>query len=218
MLAYALRHGHVHLTEVLAKAGTEGVEGAGHAWFAAFLEPRPARSAVAVVSSAATGDEPEPEAEASVGYQRRHSYALSPWQARALVTTWLEQQAEHGRSQLLVPELLALEEQMRARTRDDDDDDQARARGWLHGLCHLVQHLRSGIGAFWAPHYEASPQTARGMLGANVAADSPLHLSPAVAQLRTQQLLCLPLRVRNGGKNQGSTPPKSLVGRACSYQ
>ena len=33
-------------------------------------------------------------------------------EAREVVATWLERQAQHGRSKLLVPELLALEEQL----------------------------------------------------------------------------------------------------------
>jgi hypothetical protein len=112
---------------------------------------------------------------------------LSPWRARSVAATWLERQGEAGRSKLLVPELLELEERLQAWTREGVDD-------WLRCLWQLVQHLRWGVGTFWAPHYNTSPEVARGMFAANIPVTSPLHLSDAAARLGPHQM-CLPLRI-----------------------
>ena len=71
-LAYALRHGHVHLAEVATNAAPEG-EAVLREWFDTFLEPRGGEQSGEPVESL----EPEPELESHAG----HSYALSPWRA-----------------------------------------------------------------------------------------------------------------------------------------
>ena len=101
-------------------------------------------------------------------------------------------QAEHGRSKLLVPELLSLETELHKRFDSEQVDDM---NSWLRGLLHLVQHLRWGIGTFWAPHYDTNPDTARGMFGANIPVVSPLHQSDATVTLGVTQRLCLPARI-----------------------
>eukprot|EP01046_Picozoa_sp_COSAG06_P083734 COSAG06_NODE_30604_length_535_cov_23.107798_1_plen_153_part_01 len=103
------------------------------------------------------------------------SYKLSPWRARSVAASWLERQGLHGRSKTLVPELLELEERLQAWTREGVND-------WLRGLWQLVQHLRWGVGTFWAPHYNTSPEVARGIFTANILVTSPLHLSDAAAR------------------------------------
>ena len=83
------------------------------------------------------------------------SYMYSPWQARAFTTLWLERQAEQGRSKLLLPELLSLEAKLRLLV---DSEAWNGMHSWLHGLLQLVQHLRWGIGTFWAPHFDTNLQ------------------------------------------------------------
>ena len=179
VLLAALRYGHVHLTEVAVEAASAQGTAAGEmalaplrVWFEALLGPRPGCAA-----------EPEPEERAEA--RARRPVGLSPWLARGLVVRWLERQAEHGRSRLLVPELLALEDGLFA---------QHENESWLHGLWQLVQHLRWGIGEFWAPHYDTSPDTARSMFAANILATSSLHGSAGLADLSAHRM-CLPRRV-----------------------
>eukprot|EP01047_Picozoa_sp_COSAG01_P110530 COSAG01_NODE_39355_length_477_cov_1.677249_1_plen_133_part_10 len=54
--------------------------------------------------------------------------------------------------------------------------------------------MRWGVGTFWAPHYNTSPEVARTMLTANILVTSPLHLSDAAARLGPHQM-CLPVRI-----------------------
>ena len=184
-LAYALRHGHVHLAEVATNAGPEG-EAVLREWFDTFLEPRGAEQSAAASGEASESREPEPELEGRAG----HSYALSPWRARALAAAWLERQAAHGRSKQLVPELLPLEAALSARAGEEHEQDG----GWLRGLWQLMQNMRWGIGEFWAPHYDTDPSTARSTLAANISATSPLHDSAAMRALGLHRL-CLPPRI-----------------------
>eukprot|EP01050_Picozoa_sp_SAG11_P046772 SAG11_NODE_24116_length_378_cov_0.444444_1_plen_104_part_01 len=71
---------------------------------------------------------------------------------------------------------------------------RATRNNWLFILRQLVQHLRWGIGAFWAPHYDTEPDTARGLFAAHILGTSPLYNSGASARL-SQHRLCLPIRV-----------------------
>eukprot|EP01043_Picozoa_sp_COSAG02_P119624 COSAG02_NODE_56302_length_286_cov_0.812834_1_plen_91_part_10 len=82
-----------------------------------------------------------------------------------------------------------LEEALEAHIGED-----ATRNNWLHALWQLVQHLRWGIGTFWAPHYDASPDTARGMFAANIVATSPLQGTTGVANMSAHRM-CLPRRV-----------------------
>ena len=119
------------------------------------------------------------------------SYMYSPWQAQAFTTSWLERQAEQGRSKLLLPELLPLEAKLRALV---DREAWNGMHSWLHGLLQLVQHLRWGIGMFWAPHYDTNPRHARSAFAANICVTSPLHNSHAQFKLGPHRL-CIPPRV-----------------------
>ena len=89
------------------------------------------------------------------------SCALSSWQARGAVADWLERQAAHGRSKLLVPELFSLEEQLFKCSQDDPSP-------WIRALWQLVKELRWGIGTFWAAHYDTNREFARATFAANV--------------------------------------------------
>ena len=100
----------------------------------------------------------------------------SPWQARAFTTSWLERQAEQGRSKLLLPELLSLEAKLRPLV---DSEASNGMHSWLHGLLQLVQHLRWGIGVFWAPHYDTNPH----MLDLHL---QPIFVSPALCTIVMQ--------------------------------
>ena len=115
------------------------------------------------------------------------SCKLSSWQARGAVADWLERQAAHGRSKVLVPELLSLEEVLVKWSQDDP-------KAWIRALRQLVQELRWGIGTFWAAHYDTSPARARAMFVANVCGNGPLYLSDATAKLGPKSM-CLPARI-----------------------
>ena len=115
------------------------------------------------------------------------SYSLSSWQARGAVADWLERQAAHGRSRVVVAELLSLEEKLYKWSQDDRKE-------WIRAFWQLVQHLRWGIGAYWAPHYDADPTTARILFAINLCANGPLHLSEANMRLGAHRV-CLPVRV-----------------------
>ena len=104
------------------------------------------------------------------------SYQLSSWQARGAVADWLERQSAHGRSKLLVPELLSLEEALVKWSQDDP-------KAWIRALRQLVQELRWGIGTFWAPQYDTDPQAAKAVFAASVCGNGPLYLSEANARL-----------------------------------
>ena len=194
-LAYALRYGHVHLAEVLASGGAESTA-VTHEWFQGFLEPRKSGSSAGGFDEhAARNDEttvePEPELTAEQvhgGDELIQSYKSSLWQAREVVATWLERQAQHGRSKLLVPELLALEEQLLGCTQ------QEHVAEWVRVLWQLVQHLRWGIGTFWAPNYDSAPDTARAMFAGNLCRNSPLYLSAAASRLGPHRMR-LPARI-----------------------
>ena len=218
-LAYAVRHGHGHLTAILQPAvlSHSSVDSTAIAqqWFSSFLQPRflgldstfGARAAQDQSSSVhQLKGEPEPEQEhASVSHERCAtdelqlapevhaivklpvSYQLSSWQARGAVADWLERQAAHGRSKLLVPELLSLEEALVKWSQDDP-------KAWIRALRQLVQELRWGIGTFWAAHYDTSPARARAMFVANVCGNGPLYLSDATAKLGPKSM-CLPARI-----------------------
>eukprot|EP01051_Picozoa_sp_SAG22_P006717 SAG22_NODE_449_length_10399_cov_43.159515_8_plen_1444_part_01 len=133
-----------------------------------------------------------------VNQPRRHQHSpttdlqllqLSPWKARELTAVWLERQAEHGRSKQLVPELTMLEEALKTRV-----GESATSNNWLHMLWQLVQHLRWGVGTFWAPHYDTTADTARSMFAANIVATGPFYRSAVSAKL-SQHRLCLPMRI-----------------------
>ena len=135
-LAYALRHGHVHLAEVATNAAPEG-EAVLREWFDTFLEPRGAEQSAAASGEALESREPEPELEGRAG----HSYALSPWRARALAAAWLERQAAHGRSKQLVPELLPLEAALSARAGEEHEGQDGvgnRGSEGVHGHPRLA--------------------------------------------------------------------------------
>ena len=93
-LAYALRYGHVHLTEAVSRLSATAEDATCPAeiceWMDALLEPRPS----------------DPPAEQNAA---RAGYELSPWRARGFCASWLQRQGAHSRSRMLVPELLALE-------------------------------------------------------------------------------------------------------------
>eukprot|EP01043_Picozoa_sp_COSAG02_P033365 COSAG02_NODE_2273_length_9263_cov_10.296377_1_plen_780_part_10 len=131
--------------------------------------------------------EPELELEVHAIAKLPVSYKLSSWQARGVVADWLERQAAHGRSKLLVPELLSLEEVLVKWSQDNP-------KAWIRALRQLVQELRWGIGTFWAAHYDTSPARARAMFVANVCGNGPLYLSEANARLGAHRM-CLPMRV-----------------------
>eukprot|EP01043_Picozoa_sp_COSAG02_P048365 COSAG02_NODE_4743_length_5032_cov_7.739307_1_plen_544_part_10 len=135
--------------------------------------------------------EPEPELEQELEADRNvkspRCYKLSLWRARGAVANWLERQAAHGRSKLLAPELLSLEEKLFKWSQDDPQE-------WIRAFWQLIQHLRWGIGAFWAPHYDTNQTIARAMFAANLCANGPLHLSEASTKLGTHRM-CLPMRV-----------------------
>ena len=116
----------------------------------------------------------------------------SPWQAQAFTTSWLERQAEQGRSKLLLPELLSLEAKLRLLV---DSEAWNGMHSWLHGLLQLVQHLRWGIGTFWAPHFDTNPTYARSTFAANFCVTGPLHHSDVQVALAPHQKLCMPHRV-----------------------
>ena len=233
-LAYALRHGHVHLSEVLVASSADSV-GVIRQWFSSFLQPRfrdvhsildeaqPQDQNVSVhqpkprsqskqeqasfscdatdefESESQAGSEPEPELEPEsepdpepkLEPQKRvnppQSHTLSSWQARRSVVEWLERQAAYGRSKVLVPELLSLEERLLKWSEDNPSE-------WTRALWQLVQHLRWGIGTFWAPHYEINPNTARVMFANNMCVNSPMYHSEVDRRLSTQNM-CLPGRV-----------------------
>eukprot|EP01043_Picozoa_sp_COSAG02_P098872 COSAG02_NODE_35006_length_475_cov_0.898936_1_plen_131_part_10 len=92
--------------------------------------------------------------ELSISSNLSQSHTLSSWQARGAVADWLERQGAHGRSKLLVPELLSLEAVLVKLSQGDP-------KAWIRALRQLVQELRWGIGAFWAAHYDTSPARAR---------------------------------------------------------
>ena len=171
---YALRYGHGHLTAALegleaASGGADlAAEAAVSEWIAALLEPRPAAEPIA-----GRGKLP---------------YELSPWRARAFGAAWLERQAEHGRSRRLVPELQALEQVLRTCA------GGAAATAELHGLYKLVQHLRWGVGTFWAGRYDRDPPAARAALEKNIPVAGPLHQSPASLAL-SRHWLTMPPRL-----------------------
>ena len=121
------------------------------------------------------------------GEKLSQPYTLSQWQARGAVADWLERQAAHGRSKLLVTELLSLEE---ALVRWSQDDPKA----WIRALQQLVQELRWGIGTFWAAHYDTSPVRARAMFVANACGNGTLYRSDAMAKLGPQSMY-LPARI-----------------------
>ena len=118
LLDYALRYGHVHLREVVAvgesaAAGAAGAVGesaaagaVGESAAAASKPEAPAAEAMQIVGEWSDAFlEPRRTADRSLA----GGYALSRTSARELVSEWLEQQAQRGRSRRLVPELLALE-------------------------------------------------------------------------------------------------------------
>ena len=137
--------------------------------------------------------EPEPETKPELESRMytnanpSQSHTLSTWQARRAVADWLERQAAHDRSNLLVPELLSLEEKLFKWSQDDPKE-------WIQAFWQLVQHLRWGIGAFWAPRYDTDPKAARAMFAANLCSNGPLYLSEANARLGAHRM-CLPMRV-----------------------
>eukprot|EP01051_Picozoa_sp_SAG22_P002774 SAG22_NODE_127_length_18798_cov_11.748757_6_plen_237_part_00 len=83
-----------------------------------------------------------------------------------------------------------LEDALKARV-----GESATSNNWLHMLWQLVQHLRWGIGTFWAPHYDTEADTARGLFAANIVATGPLYRSAASAKFGGQHRLCLPMRI-----------------------
>jgi len=101
---------------------------------------------------------------------------------------WLERQAAHGRSKLLVPELLSLEETLFKWSQDDPK------AAWIRAFWQLVQELRWGIGTFWAPQYDTDPRAAKAMFAASVCGNGPLYLSEANARLGAHRM-CFPKRV-----------------------
>ena len=128
--------------------------------------------------------------------QVREACARSPWRARGLVVKWLERQAEHGRSKFLVHELSALDDCLQELYACVQMGEAVHENSsWLHGLRQLVRHMRWGIGTFWAPHYDTSPDTARVMFAANILATSPLHGNARLADFSAHRM-CLPQRVR----------------------
>ena len=195
---YALRHGHVHLTDMLShgpdREHDQESRAVLHEWTQTFLQSRASYGAQdykaedgcgtalcdTELGSTTQSDEPEPET-ASMHHDRplmerstsqkstsanrvSQSYMYSPWQAQAFTTSWLERQAEQGRSKLLLPELLSLEAKLRLLV---DSEAWNGMHSWLHGLLQLVQHLRWGIGTFWAPHFDTNPTYARSTFAAN---------------------------------------------------
>ena len=137
--------------------------------------------------------EPEPDSEPKLELHIHksgkppQSRTLSSWQARRSVLEWLERQAAHGRSKLLVPELLLLEERLLKWFEDNPSE-------WTRALWQLVQHLRWGIGTFWAPHYDINPNAARAMFASNLCENSPMYHSEVDQRLSTQTM-CLPVRM-----------------------
>ena len=130
-----------------------------------------------------------------------------------LVARWLEREAEAGRSKLLVPELLALEEALRRRCGAASAAMPGEEwRGALHDLVHV---LRWGVGEFWAPHYDhgAGGTKARALLGANVPVTSALSRSAALECLSpSRPLLCMPLHV---GPELADPTIRQLTGLHC---
>ena len=169
-------------------------------WFRAFLQrrietnqPEYAQTLKPQLTELEPEPEPEPDSEPKLELHIHksgkppQSHTLSSWQARRSVLEWLERQAAHGRSKLLVPELLLLEERLLKWFEDNPSE-------WTRALWQLVQHLRWGIGTFWAPHYDINPNTARSMFASNLCENSPMYHSEVDQRLSTQNM-CLPVRV-----------------------
>ena len=191
-LAYALRHGHVHLTEVMRiceERSDSSVDSLAvvRAWSSAFLQPRLSEELGLEPEPETPEPEPDKEQRRLRGEKLSQSYPLSQWQARGVVVDWLERQAAHGRSKLLVPELLSLEEHLLHLSQYDPSE-------WTRGFWLLVQHLRWGIGTFWAPQYDTNPNAARAMFASNLCANSPMYNSEIDRRLSAQKL-CLPARI-----------------------
>jgi WD40 repeat protein len=197
----------VHLTEVVSHSGADS-KGVVQEWFGAFLQARFGGTSVAEAEARATQHEAahqerrqkQLETQAAARKEARskklaqrasasssRSYSLSSWQARGSVADWLERQAAHGRSKLLVPELFSLEEKLLKHSEDDPSP-------WIRALWQLVKELRWGIGTFWAAYYDTSPARARSVFAANVCANGPLYLSEANARLGAHRM-CFPMRV-----------------------
>ena len=175
-LAYALKYGHVHLTEVVSQLSATGEDFVCppevREWMDALLEPRPP-------------DPPAEQAAALAGYE------LSPWQARGFCASWLLRQATHGRSKMLVPELLALEASL-GRCEPAMTDEPREPQ--LQGLLKLTTDIRWGMGSFWAPRYDASAETAKALFVSNFPVTSALHDSHVQKQLGSHRM-CLPPRL-----------------------
>ena len=207
----------MHLNDVLSNSSTDNIAVVKQ-WFLSFLRPRftavhaiydearvaadktlsvhqrkaePAQEQNHTSTSHSATDEmepePEPEPQMDIEEKPPRSHTLSTWQARGAVVDWLERQATHGRSKLLVPELLSLEEQLYKWSEDDTKE-------WVRPFWQLVQHLRWGVGAFWAPQYDINPKIARATLAANLCSNGPLYLSEANTKLGAHRM-CLPMRV-----------------------
>ena len=189
-LDYAVKYGHVHLTAaaqallVPGSAMDDDLNETLRMWAEAFLEPRPAAAAPTARAPA-----PEPERAAAAGEQPREArLVLSPWRARKLCGVWVERQAEHGRSQLLVPELRDLELALQALAESLPPHER------VHGLWQLVRGCRWGMGAFWAPNdSQGDREQARQQFQYNLLDVGPWHASAALARFGPERLR-FPLR------------------------
>ena len=118
-VAYALRHGHVHLAEVMEASirGAEGGDAVGVEWRDAWMEPRDRAPDIMPAG-----------------------YAASPMRATAFAGMWVRRQVDAGRKPVLASELLRLEGGLL--------EMKERGAGWYGDLHAFVRVLRWGVGRF----------------------------------------------------------------------